>query len=125
MKQYSEDLKFKAIDSTIGNNQIDSTLALVNDSSLQDEEVRKKVSGFLEKITIDFHSDNLDVPRELPAIYEDGEHGINYCSIYAPRDGKIKSVYANPSAIETKYTGKNGQWETFATRDADYAVMVG
>ena len=106
MRQYSEDLKFEAIDSTSGTLEpIDSTLALVNNSNLPDEEVREKVASFLESVIIDFPSDDSDAPRELPALYEND--GIGYhCSIYAPR-----------------YTGRNDFWETFNLNDTNYSVM--
>lgn len=128
MRQESYDLKFEAIDSTSEtNNPVNSTLALVNDSGLPDEVVRDKVTSSLEEVAIDFHSGDLDAPRELPALYErmgDGREGY-HCSIYAPRDGKIKSVRVKDSSTgETRDTGRNGLWETFTTEDTNYSVIV-
>ena len=123
MREYSEDLSFKAIDSASGiSNPLDSTLALVNDSNLPDGEVRKKVAGFLESAILDFHSDDPDVPRELPALYENS--GERYhCSIYAPRGGDIKDVNLNPQS-KAEYTGRNNFLETFSLGDTHYSVAV-
>ncbi len=124
MREYAEDLNFKGIDSTNESSTlIDSTLALVNDSDLPDKEVREKVTGFLENAVIDFHSDDPDVPRELPALYENSERGYN-CSIYAPRDGEIRKVNLNAQS-KVDYTGRNNSWETFNLNDTSYSVMVG
>ncbi len=123
MSQRAEDLKFKVMDSTSkSSNLIDYTLALVNVSDLPDKEVREKVTGFLENATLDFHSDDPDVPRELPALYENGERGYN-CSIYAPRDGKIRNVNLKPQS-EAKYTGRDNSGETFSLNDTRYFVDI-
>jgi len=122
MREYSEDLKFKAIDSTTGSHDLlDSTLSLVNNSGLPDERVRKEVSNFLEKITIDFHSNDPDVP-ELHSVYET-EDGENYCSIYGPNDGRIKSVSIK-SGAEVYDCGKKSGWETFYHGDTGYSIRV-
>jgi len=124
MRHYSEDLPFYARDSRSGNKGlIVLTLALVNNSRQPDTEVRKEVSGFLEKVAIDFHSDDPNVPRELPALYESGPERNN-CYIYPPRDGTIKSVEINPEVKEVSYKGRDGQNETFALRDTDYHITV-
>lgn len=124
MRGHSEDLKFKAKDSTsVTSDLVDSTLALVNDSVLPDGKVREKVAGFLESAIIDFHSDDPDVPRELPALYENVGRGRYHCSIYAPRDGRIKRVNLN-SQSEIRYTGRNNPWETFSLEDTNYSVIV-
>ena len=124
MREYSEDLKFDAIDSVSGTqDSIDSTLALVNNSDLPDGEVRRKVTGFLENATIDFHSNDPEFPRELPALYENSGRGY-YCSIYAPREGVIKSVNLNPQS-EVEYTSRNDLFpHTFSLGDTNYSVWV-
>src|SRR3989338_3574464 len=123
MRGYSEDLKFKAIDSNSGTcNLIDSTLDLVNNSGLSDERVRKSVASFLEQVTIDFHSDDTDLPRQLPAVYEEGTPKYD-CSIYAPRKGTIKSISINPLA-KVKYEGGVGIWERFSSEDTNYSVNI-
>jgi len=128
MRAYSTDLTFMAYDSQVGKASLESTLALVNDSSSTDEEADEVAKKFLSVYNLDFHSEDRDVPRELPVLYEDkGER--TQLTIYSPRDGYIKDITENPEASEELRKsiipkGKDRSWMYFSSTQTDYSVAV-
>ena len=127
MRNYSIDVQFESSDSKDGKTNLASTLALVNDGGVSDEEATKDVRQFLDRCNIDFHAKG---KRELPALYEEGQGGKRLM-IYHPRgEGYINGVVENPEAPEElrgsiTSEGRFGNWQCFySTTLADYAVQV-
>lgn len=128
MRAYSTDLKFMASDSQVGKASLESTLALVNDSSSTDEEADEAATRFLSAYDLDFHSEDRDVPRELPALYEN-KGGRTQLIIYSPREGSIRGFTENPEASEESRNsivpeGRDGNWMYFSSPQTDYAVAA-
>ncbi len=129
MRDYSTDLTFNAYDSQVGKASLESTLALVNNTNSSDEKATKDVTKFLGVYNIDFHSEDKDVPRELPALYEEIDNGRTQLTIYSPRDGHIKDVTENlkaPKELREPIVpmGKDNDWMYFSSAQTNYAVNI-
>ncbi|MFC1710744.1 hypothetical protein ACFLZJ_01125 [Nanoarchaeota archaeon] len=129
MRDNCTDLKFNGCDSQIGKHSLESTLALVNHSNSSDKKATEDATKFTEAYNIDFHSEDKDVPRELPALYDDVAQGRTQLTIYSPRDGYIKDVTENPEAPEELREsitpkGKDKNWMYFSSAQTDYAVKI-
>ena len=129
MRDYSIDLKFKANDSLVGKTNLESTLALVNNTNISDEKASQDVTKFLDAYNLDFHSDDKDVPQELPALYGKVDQGKTQLTIYSPREGYIKNVTSNPKASKELREsivpeGKDDGWMYFSSDQTNYAVNV-
>ena len=125
MKNYSLDVKFKADDSKVGKTNLESTLALVNNTHSSDENAIEEATKFFKEYNFDFHSEK-DVPRELPALYERNENERNQLTIFSPREGHIKRVYENPEKQDNLIVpnGRDNDWMYFYSAQTDYAVKI-
>ena len=119
------DLTFKANDSQIRKSGLESTLALVNHSTFPDKKAIKDATNFLKTHNIDFHSEDKNVPRELPALYDNTDPERTQLTIYSPREGYIENATEIPS-FETQNStfSKDTDWMYFSSAQTDYAVKI-
>ena len=122
-------LTFKANDSQIRKSGLESTLALVNHSNSPDKKAIENATKFLKTHNIDFHSEDKNVPRELPALYDNIDQERTQLTIYSPRGGYIKDITENLEAPEKLRAsiipkGEDNDWMYFSSAQTNYAVKI-
>jgi len=122
------DVEFNARDSVAGMGDLGAVVSIVNNSSLSNEELRRDASDFLRAYVVDFHSDDPEIPGELPANYDDSG-GVRQLTIYSPRGGVINGITRRegvPASLASKYNNPrvHGGRAFIRSEETTYAVSL-
>ena len=94
-------------------------------STFPDKKAIKDATNFLKTHNIDFHSEDKNVPKELPALYDNTDPERTQLTIYSPREGYIENATEIPSFEAQNSTfSKDTDWMYFSSAQTDYAVKI-